>query len=26
VRAIAAFSGNDFNGGFVDEFHKRMVP
>ena len=26
VRAIAAFAGNHFNGGFVDEFHKRMVP
>ena len=26
VRAIAAFTGNHFNGGFVDEFHKRMVP
>ena len=26
VRAISAFSGNDFNGGFVDEFHRAMVP
>ena len=26
MRAISAFAGNDFNGGFVDEFHKAMVP
>ena len=26
VRAVAAFAGNDFNGGFVDEFHALMVP
>jgi hypothetical protein len=25
MRAIAAFSSNDFNSGFVDEFH-RLLP
>jgi hypothetical protein len=26
VRAVAALAGNDFDGGFVDEFHALMVP